>query len=151
MKILATLIIFFQLTGLSYARTNIRNMTPQQINDFYYKSLDEASDETRIFIPKNTVVCASKEKLNKVRNQAVNTGGQITFSYLNAMGCDSLNGWSIGLADEIDQKNNMLYLFYILPFSDKQVSYGYFDMGTVMTIKQRKEISKNNKINGIIT
>ena len=141
MKILLTLLLLFATEA--QAKSILHDLTMEEIKAKYNVAIKTTPDEEKIFIPANVVFCSSKKGLLKVSNYSISHNGVVNTAYARSVRCYVMDGWSVGIVAEVDKEKNMMHLVFRMPMSDGEVDYGYFYQHHLMTIAQRKALSKN--------
>lgn len=132
MKILLTIIIF--LVSFNANAYTFNNLNEDQLKTGYYKSLKELSDNQKIFIKADTVMCATLEKFDKLKTR-VNNGYKLNTNNIKNLGCSYAESTSIGIV--VEEKQDYVWMVYKLAYSDN-VGWGWFYKGHLMSVSDRK-------------
>lgn len=130
-KLLLVLLLF----STNALAGGIETLSEKEITAMYRKAMNVSSDKEKIYIKKNTMYCKTAKSLLDGYNYARENSGMVNKGVFIRMGCQIMDGASVGIVADASPNGKMVLLLFEAPFAD-QVSYGYFNVSDLRYLSE---------------
>lgn len=120
----------------SYSKSFNANLKGDEVNKFYWKYINKATDEQIILIPKGTLYCKTKKGLKEGYKAALANN----YARLRRLGCGGVKIATTGLVTEMTDGSDIVRVAYRLSGNHKGIEQMYFIWSTLYTQADQNRI-----------
>jgi len=147
MKLIIIILLLLGFMNQSYAKKplmDVLNELPRKERTAKFnEEIGNVPDNKKFFIPANTLRCSSRISYKKGVNYVINHNGSVDRIALQNLGCAPNKGWSIGFILGYEKDSRIIKVIHTWLGSNHGTLQSYFNIDDLMTVEQRKNMTKN--------